>query len=564
MKFPFLGGAYTGRSTYANAQTCRNLMLEGDASTPDGNALVGTPGYSVYAATGTYAAEIRGMITFPDPRNTDGDKIFAVIGNRLYVYVSAGWVRKDNVAGSTWSMATTTGRVSMAYMGLGTSVGIVQDYAIAIADGDKFNYYSVVGVTQTAALIATPAKVSNVVFLDGRFIANDLSNVGRFYYSGILTPGTYDAFNFATAEGSPDALSTIFADRRELYLLGDETTEVWYNAGDLNNPFQRYQGGFIQTGCAARHSVARLDNTIVWLARDERGKVFVAILGPNYQPASLSTPQINYLFSNYATTSDAFAITYRQAGHELYVLTFPTQNITWVYDAVTKEWHQWGSSTSGRHLANCMVAFQGKTIMATTGADGVIYELSPTVYKDNSAAIYRERTSHHVMAEKQRVPIAELRIDIQVGTSTTISRNSTLSASFGAGDASITTAATTSVAANETVVVQLDNGGWHLSTVAASAVATLVMTDPLTSPAASGNLVACYADDRFTMEWSKNGAETFSTPTVLHVGTATNRDTWRAVVRKLGVAREWTLRFKTSAAIKIVIKGVFARLWGEA
>lgn len=562
MKFPFLGGAYTGRSTYANAQTCRNLMLEGDASTPDGNALVGTPGYSVQTASGTYAAEIRGMISQPD--QAGGDKIWAVIGNRLYLYGAGTWARLDNVAGTTWALTSTTGRVSMAYMGLGSAGSANQNYAIAVADGVQFNYFSRVGAAETAANIATPSLVGNVVFLDGRFIASDLNNIGRFYYSGILSPATYTAFNFATAEGSPDALRSIFADRRELYLLGDLTTEVWYNAGELNNPFQRYQGGFIQTGCAARHSVARLDNTIVWLATDERGKTFVAILGPNYQPASLSTPQMNYLFSAYATTSDAFAMTYRQAGHECYVLTFPTQNITWVYDAVTKEWHQWGSGTSGRHIANCMATYLGKNIMATTAADGVIYELSPTVYTDNSAAIYRERTSHHVMAEKQRIPIAELRIDLDAGTSTTISRNSTLSASFGAGDASITTVATTSVAANETVVVQLDNGGWHLSTVAASAVATLVLTDPLTSPAASGNLVACYADDRFTMEWSKNGAVTFSTPTTLHVGTATNRDTWRAVVRKLGVAREWTLRFKTSAAIKIVIKGVFARLWGEA
>ena len=562
MKFPFLGGAYTGRSTYANAQTCRNLMLEGDASTPDGNALVGTPGYSVQTASGGPSALIRGMISQPD--QAGGDKIWAVISNQLWLYGAGTWTRLDNVAGTTWALTSTTGRVSMAYMGLGSVGSANQNYAIAVADGVQFNYFSRVGATETAANIATPSLVGNVVFLDGRFIASDLNNIGRFYYSDILTPGTYTAFSFATAEGSPDALRSIFADRRELYLLGDVTTEVWYNAGDLNNPFQRYQGGFIQTGCAARHSVARLDNTIVWLATDERGKTFVAILGPNYQPASLSTPQMNYLFSNYTTTSDAFAMTYRQAGHECYVLTFPTQNITWVYDAVTKEWHQWGSSTSGKHIATSIASYLGKNIMATTASDGVIYELSPTVYLDNTSPIYRERTSHHVMAEKQRIPIAELRIDLEAGTSTTISRNSTLSASFGAGDASITTVATTSVAANETVVVQLDNGGWHLSTVAASAVATLVMTDPLTSPAASGNLVACYADDRFTMEWSKNGAETFSTFTVLHVGTATNRDTWRAVVRKLGVAREWTLRFKTSAAIKIVIKGVFARLWGEA
>ena len=562
MKFPFLGGAYTGRSTYANAQTCRNLMLEVDASTPDGNALVGTPGYSVQTASGGPSALIRGMISQPD--QAGGDKIWAVISNQLWLYGAGTWARLDNVAGTTWALTSTTGRVSMAYMGLGSSGSANQNYAVAVADGVQFNYFSRVGAAETAANIATPSLVGSVVFLDGRFIASDLNNIGRFYYSDILTPGTYNAFSFATAEGSPDALRAIFADRRELYLLGDVTTEVWYNAGDANNPFQRYQGGFMQTGCAARHSVARLDNTIVWLATDERGKTYVAILGPNYQPASLSTPQMNYLFSNYATTSDAFAMTYRQAGHECYVLTFPTQNITWVYDAVTKEWHQWGSSTSGRHIANCMATYLGKNILSTTATDGVIYELSPTVYTDNGAAIYRERTSHHVMAEKQRVPIAELRLDIEPGTSGTTSRTSTLTSAAVAGDVILNTASNTSVANGETCAVLLDNGGYHISTVGASTLLTLTMTDAIQSAAASGNTVVCYGDDLCTIEYSKNGGLSFSTATTLHLGVTPVRNNWRVILRKLGVAREWTLRFKTSAAIKIVIKGVFARLWGEA
>jgi hypothetical protein len=74
--------------------------------------------------------------------------------------------------------------------------------------------------------------------------------------------------------------------------------------------------------------------------------------------------------------------------------------------------------------------------------------------------------------------------------------------------------------------------------------------------------VVCYGDDRCTLEVSKDGGHSWGTATTHHLGVTVTR-ALRVMRRKLGWARQWTVRFKTSAAVKIVIKGLLATAWGE-
>jgi len=572
MKFPFVGGAYTGRSVNVNAQTCRNLMVEVDPTTPDGKVLVNTPGYTE-VATATGATVIRGLLN----RVLSTFQMYCVIDAELYGYVPSvpGFTSAYTTGGgNTWAMGTATGPVSMELMGL--SNGYV---AVAVADGQKLNVYNGLAGTATKIQISgTDVQANTVCFIDGRFIADDQAYAGRFVYSDILAPGTWTAFNFATAEGSPDALRAVFSNRRELYLMGEKSIEVWYTTTDGNSPFARYQGGFIETGLAAPYTVAELDNTIVWLATDKKGQLFVAMLGPNYQPIVISTPGINYRLGRISvgstsgiTVKNAWATTYRLAGHECYALTVPMDNstttVTIVYDATTKEWHEWGAGTSGAHPALSISTLEDNnriygTFMAITGSNK-LYRLAPDVYTDNGAAIYRERASFHAADEQDRIRIASLTVDMEEGVSTTAIRTSTLSVAFDAGDPIIATNDSTTVPAGATVAVTLDDGRIFLSTLSAgSSSATLSMTEVLPGIASAGNAVVVYADDRCTLETSKDGGQTWGTAVSLHMGVTTTK-ALRIISRRIGWARNWTVRFKTSAAVKIVIKGLIAKLWGE-
>ena len=101
----------------------------------------------------------------------------------------------------------------------------------------------------------------------------------------------------------------------------------------------------------------------------------------------VSTHAVEYAIAQYGNISDAFAYTYQQEGHGFYVLTFPSANATWVYDAATQAWHERAGLVNGqftRHRSNCQCNFGGETIVGDF-ENGNIYKYSLEVYADNGA-----------------------------------------------------------------------------------------------------------------------------------------------------------------------------------
>lgn len=70
---------------------------------------------------------------------------------------------------------------------------------------------------------------------------------GRFYW---IEPGesTVDPLNFATAERAPDPLFSVRVVGDQFWLLGTNSTEVWYPTGNIEFPFQRVQGRIFDRG----------------------------------------------------------------------------------------------------------------------------------------------------------------------------------------------------------------------------------------------------------------------------------------------------------------------------
>lgn len=68
---------------------------------------------------------------------------------------------------------------------------------------------------------------------------NDIN--GRFFW---IEPGetTIDAFDFATAERAPDALTGVVVFGDQFWLPGTNTTETWYFTGNIDQPVLRVQG----------------------------------------------------------------------------------------------------------------------------------------------------------------------------------------------------------------------------------------------------------------------------------------------------------------------------------
>ena len=402
------GGAYETRSVIAAAQKCMNLYAE---SLPTGNKYTGSSGIEEPAQFAYYPTPgLRRLNTLPQngvraiKQATTGG-IYAVAGSGVYRIDPSTW------AGTLLGSVTTGHRtpVSMQDNGL----------MMAIVDGSPYGW-SIDLTNDTFAQIADPTGMFSgadvVQYLDTYLLFNK-PKTPQFYSSDSLSL-KFDPLWFANKQSFSDLLVTLAVAKREIWLLGDRTSEVWYNSGKPDFTFEEQPGTFVDHGCCAKYSAAVYDNSVFWLSRDRQGRGFV-IQGAGYQTKRISTHAIEQELAGYETLNDAIGFCYGIAGHAFYVLTFPKADRTWVYDIVTGLWHEWAWIDSNgdehRHRANCCYPVND-TIVVGDWQNGNLYALDRNVYTDDGQPIKRVRAFPHILNDGNRVFYRQFVADIDTGT----------------------------------------------------------------------------------------------------------------------------------------------------
>ena len=253
-----------------------------------------------------------------------------------------------------------------------------------------------------------------VDIVDNYFVYNR-PDTQQFGASNALSPIS-GATSFSSKDGAPDNLMALIVDHREVYLLGEVSSEVWIDAGTSPFPFQRIPGTSTQHGIAAKFSVARLGNSFAYLSRNIRGQAQIVQMN-GYVPTRISTHAVENSLTN-QTVSDAVGWTYQLEGHEVYVISFPSINLTWCYDVASGMWHKWLYTNNlgqyERARGNCCVQFQG-LVMVGDYANGKIYKLDLMNYTDDGQYVRRLRRAPHLVTDFQREYFDELQIQFQPG-----------------------------------------------------------------------------------------------------------------------------------------------------
>ena len=116
-----------------------------------------------------------------------------------------------------------------------------------------------------------PSNPQRLWFIEGWLGVNEgdsrsWQTSGPAPYSMIF-PGLFQALK----DSSTDNLITMEENNREAWLIGERTSEVWFNSGGTNFSFSRIPGVGPQIGCAAIvHSIARAGQQLCWLGRRKR------------------------------------------------------------------------------------------------------------------------------------------------------------------------------------------------------------------------------------------------------------------------------------------------------
>jgi hypothetical protein len=231
---------------------------------------------------------------------------------------------------------------------------------------------------------------------------------------------------YAEAETYPDDIVAVAVTRQELWLIGNQTAETWYNTGAADFPLQRREGMLLNYGCIAPYTVCNISNNyLIWLAGNRDGaRCIVAVEG--YTATRISTEALDEELLSYSKVDDAYAYSFEWKGHVFVYFNFPTQNKTWVWDLTTKSWHQRQSvydntlhtgKTSdeimGMFRGSCYMNFNGKHLVGDA-FNGKIYELSDSSYMEDGKYFPCERTCQHFShPEFQRIFCYLLEIDIE-------------------------------------------------------------------------------------------------------------------------------------------------------
>ena len=233
---------------------------------------------------------------------------------------------------------------------------------------------------------------------------------------------------FSSKDGAPDNLVSIIVNNREVYLLGEVSSEVWVDVGSFPFPFQRIPGTNSQHGIVAKFSMSRIGDSFAYVSRNQRGQAEIVMM-QGYKPTRISNHAVENTLVN-QNVNDAIAWTYQLEGHEVYVVTFPSLDLTWAYDVASGMWHKWlyvdNYNVYHQHRGYCCASFNGLVLVGDY-QNGKVYKLDPLNYTDDGQEIRRLRRTPHLVADFQRQYFDELQIQFQpgVGLTPTTSSSST-------------------------------------------------------------------------------------------------------------------------------------------
>lgn len=254
--------------------------------------------------------------------------------------------------------------------------------------------------------IADPGFVapSHIAFIDGWLIVNRVGTQAFATSGPVAYTLIFPVLFFALKDSQSDNLQGLQELNRELWLVGERASEIWFNAGGANFAFQRIPGAAPPIGTSAPQSIAQAGDSLMWLGRTLQGENIV-VQTQQYSWKRVSQHGVEHQISSYPLVADAFGYSYEEEGHLFYVLTFPTADRTWVYDS-NSTWHERLSydETTGqfhRERPNCFMNFQNLRL----GGDyqsGQIHQMSRQYYTDADAPIICIRRCPHAWSAEDR------------------------------------------------------------------------------------------------------------------------------------------------------------------
>lgn len=398
----FLGGSYQSQSATVDQERTVNFYAE----------KIESPG----ATTRIALWPTPGVETIATFTNTGGRAHIAVGGREFFV-IGTALVEMDSSGAATWRnpslpLAVDSNPATLSSNGDGGD-------EIFVTSGSN-GYLLTLSTNAFAQITNLDGKATMGDSLDGFFLALD-HKTGTFYSSLLLDGTTWTTgIMFAQRNAAPDPWISMRVLGQYIWLLGEQTSEIWYDAGSAPFPFAKHPSGLIQYGIAAPFSVTVCDTSLMWLGQSKNGRGFV-LRASGFSPEVVSTYPVQYAINGYQNITDGYGDSYNDAGHTFYVLSLPTANKTWVFDLQIGQWHERGvwnpaqqaDFTLWRPRCHAFAFGEHRWLDISSGN---VYRMSSSLGFDvDGLPIRRIRRASCLFNENQRLFFDWIEVDLEPG-----------------------------------------------------------------------------------------------------------------------------------------------------
>jgi hypothetical protein len=314
-------------------------------------------------------ATIRGLFA------TDS-RWFAVAGSTLYELTSGAAVSRGTLTTSSGYVRMKDGRDQLCIVD-GTNgyvLTLSTNAFVQITDGD-FRPSTWVDELDGYFIFATP-------------------NSDQFFISDLDNATSFDSLDFSSADAQNDNIVTFRVAKRELFLFGTRSVEVWIDSGNPDFPFTRYNSTPIDIGIVGARAAIKAADTLVFCGQTERGTGVVYML-EGHQPTVISTQAVEEALAGSSDLSQCSMWVYQREGNEFVGINAPGLETTWVWDAATRQWHERAEGTDAWvPLRLDEVVCFGGTHYGSAGQ--YVYELDDDAFVIEGTPVVRERTWPHL------------------------------------------------------------------------------------------------------------------------------------------------------------------------
>jgi len=403
----FIDGTHTSRAPMIDREATINLFRHTVIADADvkHQVLIGTPGRATLF--GAPDVGCRGLYQIEN-------QMFGVNGGTFYsVNLMTG------TPGAIGTVPNDGKPVSMVSNGRGG-----EQLAIVTA-GQLFIYGLTSGVLSGPTPLPLTGLPIQIDYLDGYFLLVE-SNSARVWFSNLNNGLVWNALSFFVRSHTNDNVVGLKVWNDVIGVFGSQTSELYYDSGDPLTPFLPYSGTVIPHGAVSPWAIGNVDGVWIWLAQSQIGTL--RVVTATAPPATVvSTPEMAFLWHTFPTLADTEILVYQQEHHVFAAFTFPSADVTYVYDVTEQDWHQrgdWDTTTGVFHRwrarGSCLATLststvQGPRILVGDYQNSTISILDLDTFTDNGAMIRRVRQAAYLSSENQWLFLQQVELGLQLG-----------------------------------------------------------------------------------------------------------------------------------------------------